>query len=152
MFRCARALAAFALTLFLFLSGLQAQETVTAASVTGRVLDPSGAAVPHAPVSALQSATNETYTTQADAQGRFRLPYLPAGLYRISAQANGFQEAVTQVQLSIGAAFDLTLRLALSQATSSVQVSAISSSKGREILRIAPKSATTVPAIALTAW
>jgi hypothetical protein len=124
MFRCARALAAFALTLFLFLSGLQAQETVTAASVTGRVLDPSGAAVPHAPVSALQSATNETYTTQADAQGRFRLPYLPAGLYRISAQANGFQEAVIQVQLSIGAAFDLTLRLALSKATSSVQVSA----------------------------
>jgi hypothetical protein len=112
-------------TLFVFLLGsLRAQETLTAASVTGRVLDPSGAALPHASISALQSATHESYTTQADAQGRFRLPYLPVGMYRISAQANGFQEAVTQVQLSIGAAFDLTLRLALLQATSSVQVSA----------------------------
>jgi Carboxypeptidase regulatory-like domain/TonB dependent receptor len=125
MFRFTRVPVFVSVTLFVFLLGsLRAQETLTAASVTGRVLDPSGAAVPHASISALQSATHESYTTQADAQGRFRLPYLPVGMYRISAQANGFQEAVTQAQLSIGAAFDLTLRLALLQATSSVQVSA----------------------------
>ena len=125
MFRLARLFALFAMTLLLFLPGsLHAQETLTAASVTGRVLDPTGAAVPNASVSALQSATDEKYTTQADSQGRFRLAYLPVGLYRITAEANGFREAVAQVQLSVGAAFDVTLRLSLSQASSSVLVSA----------------------------
>jgi Carboxypeptidase regulatory-like domain/TonB dependent receptor len=125
MFRFVRVPVSVAVTLLVFLLGaLQAQETLTSASVTGRVLDPSGASVPHASISALHSATHETYTAQADTQGRFRLPYLPVGLYRISARSNGFQEAVAEVQLSVGAAFDVTLHLAVSQASSSVQVSA----------------------------
>jgi hypothetical protein len=125
MFRFVRVTVAFALASCLFLPGsLRAQETLTTASVTGRVLDPSGAAVPNASISALHSATHETYTSQTDAQGRFRLPYLPVGLYRIGARVNGFQEAVSQVQLSVGSAFDLTLHLAVLQASSSVQVSA----------------------------
>lgn len=125
MFRLASSRPFFAWILFVLLSlSLQAQESLTAASVTGRVLDPSGAAVPHASISALQMATNQTYTAQTDDQGRFRLPYLPVGQYRISALANGFQEATSQAQLSVGAAFDLTLRLSLSQNTSNVLVMA----------------------------
>ena len=125
MFRLAPSRPFFAWILFVLLSlSLQAQETLTAASVTGRVLDPSGAAVPHASISALQMATNQTYTARTDDQGRFRLPYLPVGQYRISALANGFQEATSQAQLSVGAAFDLTLRLSLSQNTSNVLVMA----------------------------
>ena len=111
---------------FLFASscGVFAQESLTTASVTGRVLDPSGAAVPRIFVQALQIATNQVYTAPTDAQGRFRLPYLPVGQYRISTQTAGFAETVREVQLTVGSAFDVTLQLALSASTTSVQVNA----------------------------
>ncbi len=99
-----------------------AQQSVTDASITGRVLDPSGAALSHTAVQALQTATNQTYTAQTDGQGRFRLPYLPVGLYRISTQSPGFAATVREVQLTVGSAFDLTLQLALAGTTASVQV------------------------------
>jgi hypothetical protein len=108
--------------LFFASTAIRAQETLTNASVTGRVLDPSGAVVSHAAIRALAIATNQSYTVQTDGQGRFRLPYLPVGRYRISAQADGFSEASREVQLSIGSAFDITLQLSLSTADTSVQV------------------------------
>jgi hypothetical protein len=101
-----------------------AQETITNASVTGRVMDPSGAAVAHANVSALQMTTNQSFTATTDDQGRFRLPYLPVGEYRIHADAAGFAPAIREVRLTVGGAFDLTLQLALSLTTTNVKVSA----------------------------
>ncbi len=94
------------------------------ASVSGRVLDPSGAALPHVIVDALQTATNQRYDVQTDAQGRFRLPFLPVGQYIISAHSAGFAAATREVQLTIGSAFDVTLRLVVSGTSSSVQVTA----------------------------
>lgn len=123
MVRSTRAFLSFATALFLLLpASLRAQEALTTASVAGRVLDPSGAAVAHADVSALQSATNQSYATHADDQGRFRFPYLPVGQYRITAQAAGFAAISREVQLTVGSAFALTLQLPLSKATTSVQV------------------------------
>ncbi len=115
MFRLVRPRIAFALmTSFLFFAARAiAQETISNAIVTGRVLDPSGASIPHATVTALQSATNETFTTQTDDQGRFRLLYLPVGQYRIQSQSAGFAASEQTVDLSIGSAFDITLKLAL---------------------------------------
>ena len=75
-------------------SAMRAQETLTHASVTGRVVDPAGAVVAHSAVTALAVATNQRHFVETDAQGRFRLPYLPAGEYRISAQAKGFGDQV----------------------------------------------------------
>ena len=103
-------------------SCLHAQETLTAASLSGRVLDPSGAAMPYVTVQALQIATNQNYTVQTDGQGRYRLPYLPVGQYRISNQTPGFAEAIRAVQLTVGSAFDITLQLSLSAANACVQV------------------------------
>lgn len=101
-----------------------AQESLTNASVTGRVLDPTGAAIPHATVTALQSATNQTYTAQTDVQGRFRLPYLPVGQYRISCLVPGFAGTVRELELSVGSAFDITLQLPIAQASTAVHVTA----------------------------
>ena len=113
------------MTSFLFFAARAiAQETISNAIVTGRVLDPSGASIPHATVTALQSATNETFTTQTDDQGRFRLLYLPVGQYRIQSQSAGFAASEQTVDLSIGSAFDITLKLALAGSSTTVQVSA----------------------------
>jgi hypothetical protein len=97
---------------------LNAQETLTNASVTGRVIDPSGAVVARTKITATQVATNQSYVVQSDGQGRFRLPYLPVGEYQISAQADEFGKVSRQIQLTVGSAFDITLQLKLSTETS----------------------------------
>ncbi len=103
---------------------MRAQETLTKASVTGRVLDPSGALAPHATISAIQIATNQSYVVQTDGQGRFRLPYLPAGEYQISVEAEGFSKTTREVQLNVGSAFDITLQLKLVATATDVKVTA----------------------------
>jgi hypothetical protein len=94
------------------------------ASVTGRVLDPSGAVVPHVSVTARELATNQAFSAQTDGQGRFRLPYLPVGQYHISCQAPGFAETVRAVELTVGAAFNITLQLSMAQMSSALRVTA----------------------------
>ena len=125
MFRPKQIFPLFALTLLLILPTLlRAQESMTHASVTGRLLDPSGAVVSHSTVTATELATNQTSTTQTDEQGRFRFPYLSVGTYRLSTKPDGFAETARQIQLTVGAAFDLTLQLSMSQATANVLVTA----------------------------
>ena len=119
-----RSLLQLALLPAVVVSIAHAQENLTTASLTGRVLDPSGAALPKTSVTALQIATNQTYTAHTDGQGRYRFSFLPVGQYRITTQANGFAETVREVQLTVGSAFDLTLSLALPSASTSVQVTA----------------------------
>ena len=106
------------MTLLLVLTTLlSAQETLTNASITGRLLDPSGAVVARATITAIQVATNQSYVVQTDSQGHFRLPYLPVGEYQISAHADGFAKVSRQVQLTVGSAFDIALQLRLSAET-----------------------------------
>src|ERR1700742_3673169 len=100
MFRFLRCLVPLALLPLGCVSSLHAQETLTTATVTGRVVDPSGSVVPHASVQGLALATNQTHETQTDNQGRFRLPFLPVGDYRISARSNGFEPAARNLQLT----------------------------------------------------
>ncbi|HEY0263269.1 MAG TPA: TonB-dependent receptor [Granulicella sp.] len=100
----------------------QAQESLTTASITGHVLDPQSNIVQHAAITATETATGQVHAARSDEQGRFRLPLLPVGQYRIRAAAAGFADATQQVQLSVGAAFNLTLSLSMAQATASVQV------------------------------
>jgi hypothetical protein len=117
-----RAKSVFLSTILASSAALFAQEALTMASVNGRVLDPSGAAIPQVGVTALELATNQSRTIQTDGQGRFRIPFLPVGMYRFTAQPSGFAPTVRQLQLTIGAAFDLTLQVAIGPTSTSVSV------------------------------
>jgi hypothetical protein len=117
-----RAKSVFLSTILASSAALFAQEALTTASVNGRVLDPSGAAIPQVGVTALELATNQSRTIQTDGQGRFRIPFLPVGMYRFTAQPSGFVPTVRQLQLTIGAAFDLTLQVAIGPTSTSVSV------------------------------
>lgn len=101
-----------------------AQETLTSSSVTGRVLDTSGAVIAGAVIEATSLATNQRYRMTSDAQGRFRIPYLPVGEYVFSAQAAGFSENVRRVTLTVGSAFDLSMLLTVATQKTVVSVSA----------------------------
>ena len=115
----------------LFLAGLVlacshtsfAQQTVDFASVGGRAVDPTGAVVPGATVTARHIPTNIVATTTTDEAGRFRFPYLRIGPYEITASREGFTNAGRQLTLAAGSAFDLTLPLSVGGLDTSVTVS-----------------------------
>src|SRR4029453_16313363 len=69
-----------------------AQETINQATVSGRVLDSQGAAVPGATVSVRQTDTNVTVQATTETDGRFRFPYLKIGPYELRAKLQGFKE------------------------------------------------------------
>ena len=100
-----------------------AQETINLASVSGRVTDASGGTVEAAQVSARQIETNLTSSARTDREGRFRFPYLKVGRYEITVHREGFAEAVRTVTLTLGAAFDLPIELAVGAASANVTVS-----------------------------
>ena len=68
-----------------------AQESVTYASISGRVTDPSGAVVQGAVVAARQTETNLTTRGETDREGRFRFPYLRVGQYEITIRQQGLR-------------------------------------------------------------
>jgi len=124
MFRFLRHCVLAALPIFVVTLTFHAQETLTSASVTGRVVDPSGLVVPQAKVTAVATATNLKYTVVTDQQGRFRVPYLPIGEYAFSAQSTGFAPVSRKIQLTVGAAFDLTLRVSVGSSDTTLSVTA----------------------------
>jgi outer membrane receptor protein involved in Fe transport len=117
--RCGLLFAVFALLPF----AARAQETVNYASVSGRVSDQQGAVVAGARVTARQTETNIVREAATDAEGRFRFPYLRLGPYEISVQQSGFAAAMRRLDLTVGAAFDLPIRLELEAVAASVTVS-----------------------------
>ncbi len=88
-----------------------AQETINQATISGRVLDPQGAAMAGATVSVRQTDTNVTVRATTDADGRFRFPYLKIGRYELRAKLQGFTDNARTLVLSAGSAFDVPITM-----------------------------------------
>ena len=73
-------------------SALPAQTTTGA--ITGTVTDPSGAAIPNVKVTATNTATNISNTTQSNDAGVYNFPFLLIGNYTVTAEAQGFKKVV----------------------------------------------------------
>ena len=101
-----------------------AQQTMTSATLSGRVEDSSGAVIKTASVVAKKIDTGQEQTTTSDDDGRFRFPYLPVGTYEISVEASGFARLTRQLTLSVGQALDLPLKLAVGNIQENVNVTA----------------------------
>ncbi len=83
-------------------------------TVRGRVLDASEAAIHRAEVTAVHTATGVSRSTVTNRRGDYVLPSLPAGVYDISAAADGFQKfRQTGLRLAVGehAAVDFQLQV-----------------------------------------
>ena len=59
-------------------------------AIQGTVRDPTGATISRASVEVRNLAANTSTTTRTDPQGRYTLPSLPAGQYRVTVSAPGF--------------------------------------------------------------
>jgi hypothetical protein len=118
--------AILALEGFLFPSCVAFAQSVRG-SLTGSVLDQSGAAIPGAKITARDPNTGVTRTTVSSAEGVYSLPELNLGSYDVSASAPSFSTLVQHgVQITIGgvSALNLTLRAGSSESTLNVDASA----------------------------
>src|SRR5882757_7192451 len=73
-------------------SALQADVT---GSILGTVRDTSNSVVVGATISATEITTNFTRTAVSSSTGEYRLLALPAGQYRVTATAAGFEQFIT---------------------------------------------------------
>ena len=97
----------------------------TMAALQGRVLDPSGAAVPGASVEVQDSATGFTRVAPTDAEGRYHAPAIPAGVYQVTAEAAGFRsERIDALTFEVGRTLVRDFQLAVDTQREVVVVSA----------------------------
>jgi hypothetical protein len=80
------------------------------ATLTGRVTDPSNAAIPNAVVQIRNAGTNEIATSTTDNQGNYTIPFLKPGTYNLSAEVAGFKK-VTQESLTLNVGQTATINL-----------------------------------------
>lgn len=99
-----------------------AQQTVTSATLSGRVEDMNGAAVGGAMVATTNLQTNQRYTATTDEEGRYRFAYLPVGAYKLSVKAKGFATLNRQLTLTVGQALDVPLKLEVAGVAESVRI------------------------------
>jgi hypothetical protein len=95
---------------FASVSGAQ----VTTSTIAGTVVDDSGAAVPNAEVTITLGSTGLTRKVNTNDAGEYVVPQLGPGVYRVSAQAQGFQTAVleaVELQIAQRAIINITLRV-----------------------------------------
>ena len=115
------------LTLFLvaLLTSFDAAGQQITGSIRGTVLDPSGAIVQLATVTAKQIETGLTRVAVSDRQGEYVLVELPIGHYQLEVQANGFQKYLQQgISLDVNETAMVNIHLKLGAETQQVEVSA----------------------------
>jgi len=83
----------------LFCATLFAQEFRS--TISGRVTDPSGAAIPSAKVIATEANTGSKSEATTSSEGEYTLPFLAPGPYRLSVEVQGFKK-YTQSGITIG--------------------------------------------------
>jgi len=93
------------------------------ATVSGRILDPSGAVVPGTQVRVINDATNIEYSTVTNDAGIYSIPSVPPGKYHIQISKNGFKNMVKpDVILHVQDALTINFTLEIGAASESVTV------------------------------
>jgi hypothetical protein len=109
---------------FLLLLGPALLAQTPTASLSGYVLDPSGAVVSNATVVVQSKATGIVHTTTTDSSGEYQVLQLQPATYDVSASARGFQtEAQTGVILQVDRRVQSNFVLKVGVTSESVQVS-----------------------------
>jgi hypothetical protein len=112
---------------FLVLAALSAATwaQTTTGTIQGRINDGSGAAIPQARVTVVNEETSIEQTTTSSAEGNFALPYVPPGVYTVTAQKAGFEKAVTTgVRLNVQQTVALNIAMKIGNIATSVEVTA----------------------------
>jgi hypothetical protein len=102
------------------------------ATLTGRVIDSSNAAIPGVTVQVRNTGTNEVITVISDDQGNYKAPLLKPGTYSVSAELTGFKKYQREgIELNISQVATADIVLEVGQLSEQVTVTA-----GAEILEL----------------
>jgi hypothetical protein len=95
------------------------------ATISGQVVDGSGAALPGARVRAVQRSTNQATEAVTNQDGYYTLPYLQPSTYDVEVSAAGFNKLRREnVTLMVAEKLDLPLTLEIGKITEQVTVTA----------------------------
>jgi hypothetical protein len=120
-------------------------------TLLGSVVDPSGAVLPRASVSAVSSQYGQTHETRTDSVGTYRLESLQPGVYAVTISAPGFEtRTVMEVVIngSLATTINGKMKLAAAQQTIEVQAAAgqvIDAQSGQLGENISPQEITQLP-------
>jgi hypothetical protein len=91
-------------------------------TISGTVVDPSGAAVGGAVITAVDTTNGKSKTAVADDSGTFRLSDLPTDQYRVSVAKEGFSTAEQTLTLQPRRDEELQVQLKVGQVSETVEV------------------------------
>ena len=112
---------AFALVLFLIPAAVLAQRATTG-TVTGKVIDSSGAVLPGVAISLQSSEVLGQFSAISGADGTYRVSNLPPATYEVRAELSGFQTVIQKVIVRLNAVTDVTFTLAVGSVAETVTV------------------------------
>lgn len=101
-----------------------AQQSITAATLSGIIEDNNGAIVSGTTVTATQLETNQIQTVSTDSNGRYRFPYVTAGNYEVKVEKSGFAPSVKRILVTIGQALEVDFELTIGEVNAQVDVTA----------------------------
>lgn len=107
-----------------FTTSRSSAQSMLTGDISGTVMDPSGAAVPGATVTATSQETGAQYTATSGAGGAYRFSLLKPGEYTVHVSAPGFSAANTSVTVAIGQIATQDIRLKLGATSQTVEVTA----------------------------
>jgi hypothetical protein len=106
-------------------------------TISGTVLDASGAVVPAARVTLTNTQTGVTFTLPSNASGEFTVPQLPVGTYTVRFEKGGFRPGtVSGIVLDASMTVRVDGKLDVGVANQAVEVSASALSVAREDAKI----------------
>jgi hypothetical protein len=97
-------------------------QTTTSGSLTGVVIDQTGAVVPDADVEVKDSSKGTTQSTKTDGQGVYGLFFLAPGRYALKVAHPGFQEEKRAVNVLLGPPVSANVTLEITTASTTVNV------------------------------
>jgi hypothetical protein len=109
------------LVMFLFGAIASAQTGVT---VSGTVVDQSGAVIPGEKLTLIQKSTGQAHETKSDGEGRFTFANVPPGEYVLRGEAEGFKRFEMQVSVHTQPVTNVRVTMPVSSSEEVVDVSA----------------------------
>jgi hypothetical protein len=119
-----KSLPAAFMVVFCLAVGLQAYAQSGGSSISGTVLDPSGAVVANANVEIHNAVSGFDRTTTTDSQGKFSFPNVPFNPYHMTVTAAGFAQNAQDVEIRSALGVNVKVSLAVASSSDTVTVEA----------------------------
>src|SRR5215469_17472573 len=105
----------------------------SAATITGQVVDPQGAVITSATVTATNVATGVAHSAKTTSSGNYTIPNLPPGTYDVKVEAAKFAVGETKgIKLNVGDSRDLDFKLVVAGSTESVEVTTTAADRNHQ--------------------